>query len=470
MRGAGLPPLVGVAAVFLALGLALVVLRRVQVRRGLADRAVRKGLHGMVSAVALSFPWLFGRAWPVVALCGLAVAVALAVRFVPALRESVGRVLHARGRESLADVCFPVAVCALYLLADGSRVLYSVPLLLLGLAAPAAALVGARRGLGTYTTVEGTKSREGTVAFAAVAFLCVHVPLLLFTPVGRPESLWVAAIVAVLATIVEAVSWRGLDNLFVPLGTYVVLVRLLTFDATLVAGHFAVLLGLVAVAAALRSETTVGGAGVFGAALIAYLVWALGGTAWLLPPALVYLLYARVWPASREADGLPHSPERRPHTAHNVFSVASVGVLWLLAAGALDADLLYPYALAWGAAFAFLGAERMRAARPDWGAGALAWRAAWRSTAVAVGPVLLVVWLRVLADRVAGGTLAPDRPLALTAVYLALGLVATGTAAAVLDRYKRPIDLDSTAFEGRVYRAAVVAPLSALGLLALLVP
>jgi phytol kinase len=465
----GFSPLAGIAAVLAALGLALVALRRVQVRRGLSAEATRKGLHVTMSAVSLALPWLFDRAWPVVVLTALAVGAMLAVRLVPALRREVGGVLHEVGRQSLGDVCFPVAVCALYLVAGDSPVLYAIPILLLGLADPAAALTGARHGLAPYTTVEGTKSREGSVAFAAVAFLCVHVPLLLFTPVGRPESLWIAAIVAALATIVEAVSWQGLDNLFVPLGTYAVLVRLLTFDATLLAGHFAVLLGLLAVAAALRSETTVGGAGVFGAVLIAYLVWALGGTAWLLPPALVYLLYARVWPASREADGLPHDPARRPHTAHNVFSVASVGVLWLLAAGALDADLLYPYALAWGGYFAFLGAERMRAARPHWGPGALAWRAAWRSTAVAVGPVLLVVWLRVLSDWLTGGALAPERPLALTAAYLTLGLVATGVAALVLDLYRRPIDLESTAFEGRVYRAAIVAPLSALGLLSFLV-
>lgn len=461
-----LPPWLGIAAVLGVLGLALVALRRAQARRRVSAEATRRALHVTASAVSLTLPWLFDAAWPVIVLAGVVTAAILAVRKVPVLRDGVGGGLHEDGRQSLGDVCFPLAVLALYLLASDSPVLYAIPLLLLGLAAPAAALTGVRHGLAPYATVDGLKSREGSVAFAFVAFLCVHVPLLLFTPIGRPDSLWVAAIVAVLATIVEAVSWRGLDNLFVPLGTYAVLLRLLTFDAALLAGHAAVLLGLVVVAGVLRSETTIGGAGVFGAALIAYLVWALGGTAWLLPPALVYLLYARIWPASREADGLPHDPARRPHTAHNVFSVSSVGVVWLLAARALGLDLLYPYALAWGAYLAFLGADRMLAARPHWSIGQVAWRAAWRSTLVAVGPVLLVVWLRVAA----GVSTAPTRPAELTVVYLMLGLLATGTAATVLARYKRPIDIESTPFEGRVYRAAIVGPLSALGLLAFLVP
>lgn len=468
-----LPAWAAIVAVLGALGLALVSLRQAQLRRRLSPEGARKGLHVAMSAVMLALPWLFDAAWPVVLLAGLAVGAMLAVRLVPLLRDGVGGVIHEVGRQSVGDVCFPIAVCLLYLLTADSPVLYAIAILMLGLADPAAALTGARHGLSPYATVDGTKSLEGSVAFAFIAFLCVHVPLLLFTPVGRAEALWISAIVAVLATIVEAVSWGGLDNLFVPLGTYAVLVRLLTFPATLLAGHFVVLLLLVGVAAVLRRETTVGGAGVFGAALIGYLVWALGGTAWLLPPALVYLLYARVWPASREADGLPHDPRRRPHTAHNVFSVSSVGVLWLLAASALDLDLLFPYALAWGATFAFLGVDRMVVARPDWTARQLAWRAAWRATIVAVGPVLLVLWLRVGADRFAGtadgAPTAPASPLVLTGAYLALALAVTATAALILVRWKGPIDRESTEFEGRVYRAGIVGPLSALGLLAFLV-
>lgn len=465
-----LPPWAAIAAVLAVLAVAMVLLRQAQRRRRLSPEGTRKALHVTMSAVCLALPWLFNEAWPVVTLALLASAAMVAVRLVPALRDSVGDVLHGVGRQSVGDVCFPLAVCILYLLTADSPVLYAIPLLLLGLADPAAALTGARHGLAPYTTVDGTKSREGSVAFAFVAFLCVHVPLLVFTPVGRAEALWIAAIVAVLATIVEAVSWGGLDNLFVPIGTYAVLVRLLTLSAMPLAGHFVVLMTLLAVAAILRRETTVGGAGVFGAALVGYLAWALGGTAWLLSPVLVYVLYARVWPAAREADGLPHDPDRRPHTALNVFSVSSVGVAWLLMASALDVELLFPYALAWGAYFTFLGVERMRIARPGWTVGQLAWRAAWRATLVAVGPVLLVIWLRVAADAVAGtlpgAATAPPDPMRMSLVYIGLSLVATGAAAAVFAWWKESGFREITVTEERVYRAGIVAPISAIGLLA----
>ena len=468
---AALAPGVVLLVVLTVLALALVAVRRLQVRRGMSLQTSRKAAHVTTSLVALSLPWLFDDPWPVLVLAGLAVLSMLAVRLVPAFR-GVGGVLWGTEPQSVGDVAFPVAVALLFVLTADSPVLYVIPLLLLGLAAPAAALVGARHGLSPFATDRGTKSREESVAFAFVAFLCVHVPLLVFTPIGRAESLWVAAVIALLATLVEAVSWGGLDNLFVPVGTYAVLMRLMTFDATLLAGHFATLLLLIGVAALLRRETTVGGAGVFGAALVGYVVWALGGTAWLLPPVMVYLLYARVWPAAAEADGLPHDAERRPHTAHNVFSVSSVGVLWLITSSALGAELLVPYAIAWGAYLTFLGVDRMRVARPYWSVGQLAWRAAWRATLIAVCPVLVVVWLRVWADLasgVPGTTPSPDRPVLLTAVIVASALVATWISAAILARWKRVIDEESTEFEGRVYRAGIVVPVSALGLIALLV-
>ncbi len=450
-----LPP---AASIALVVGVGALVRAAVQAalrRRATTPNAARRAVQAAASALALSLPWLFDSAAPVVALAVVLVAVLVAVR------SRGGAAVSGLGASSTGSVAFPASVAALYVLAAATPVLYAIPLLLVGVAGPAASVAGGRRGRTPFATVDGTKSIEGSVAFAAVAFVCVHVPLLLFTPVGRGESLVVAAVVAGLATMLEAVSWRGLDVLVVPLGAYALLLRLLTFSGPILAGHVLVLAGIAAAAGLLRRETTVGGAGVIAATLVAYLVWAVGGTAYLLAPAAVFLLYARVWPVAREADGLPHSPARRPHTAVNVFSVSAVGVLWLVASRVLGHDLLVPYTLAWAVAFAFLGVERMRAARPAWGARALAWRAAWRSTAVAVAPVGLVWGLRV----VAGVSDAPAHAAWQTLALAALALAATWAAAALLARFTRQIDVDTSDTGGRLARAAIIAPLSALGLL-----
>ena len=454
-------PWAGIAAVLAVESAAIGLVRWGQLRRGLTPAGARKALHVATAAVALSLPWVFSALWPVLVVCGVGVAAGLASRAIPAMRRGVGPALRATGPETVGDLAFPIAVAVLFALTGEQPVLYAIPLLLLGLSDPAAALADPDgRPLG-----EGEAQRNATVAFAAVAFLCVHVPLLVFTPTGRPESLWIGAIVAVLATLLRAVSWRGLDNLFVPLGAYAVILRLLTLSAPLLAGHAVALAVLIGTAALLRGATTVSGAGVFGAALVAYLVWSLGGTAWLLTPALFYFLYDRAWPGgglARAGRDEPATPvEVRPHTAQNVFSVASVGMGWLLLSRALDAELLVPFTFAWCAYFAFTGVERMRLARPSWGPAQMGWAAAWRGTLLGVAPLALVWSLRVLA----GTSGAPPSLPASLALVAALSFVAVGGAAFALARWWPVVDGVSD-FQGRIYRAALVLPLSALGLAA----
>ena len=452
-------PLGGLAVALAVEAAAIALVRWGQRRRGLSPRAARKALHVATSAVALALPWLFDAVWPVVVLAAVGVATGLLSRALPGVRRALAPALRAAGPDTVGDLAFPVAVAVLYALAAADVVLYVVPLLLLGLADPAAAVAEGRRRDG-----DGV-SREAAVAFAAVAFLCVHVPLLVFTPVGRAESLWLSAIVAVLVTLLRAASWRGLDNVFVPLGAYAVLVRLLTLSAPFLAGHALALAVLVGTAAALRRASTVGGDGVLGVALVAYLLWALGGTAWLLTPALFYILYDRAWPGGSlaESGGDPDDArDERPHTVQHVLSVAAVGMVWLVASRALGAELLAPFCLAWGISFGFTGVERMRRSRPRWRAARMGVEAAWRGALVTTAPLALVWALRVLA----GTPAAPPRLGGALLAVAAVSALAVGAGAAVLARWGRVIDDESSDFAGRVYRAALVLPLSALGLVA----
>ena len=441
-------PWLGVLLVLGALAVALVLFRWLQVRGKFSPEGARKGVHIAMGAITLSFPFLFSRPEPVVVLALLAVGAMMAIRYVPMLRDRLGGVLHGVERRSYGEIYYPIAVCVLFLVAADTPVLYFIPLLLLGLADPAAALIGIRHGFAPYDTVEGTKSREGSVAFAAVAFLGVHVPLLLLTETGRAESLLVACIVAILATILEAVSWRGLDNLFVPLGAYVLLDRLLSFSASLLTMHLVVLLGLLVGAAVWRRQTTLGGGAVAGAVLVAYVTWAVGGTLWLGAPLFVYLTYTRLWPGARD-------PEARLHTVQNVFSVVAVGVAWLFLARAADAPaLLVPYTLSYTAALALLGVDYLRRHYPDWSKAEVVRVAAVRSAAVQV-PIL------VLAE----GLRETDSLLMLAACYAGLGLAAAALAAWALVYFEKEIEHGTGTFESRFYRSTLVAVASALGLL-----
>ena len=238
----------GIAGVLAALGLVFGGLRWVQVRYDTDPEWTRKLAHVLMGVVTLTFPWVFDTFWPVAVLGGVAVMLMVVVRSVDDVRTSVGSVIHSVGRHSYGEIYFPIAVVALFALAGDDPVLYSVPLLTLGFADPAAALVGLRHGQVFYGTSDGTKSGEGSAGFFLVAFFCTHVPVLLFTSIGRLESLLIALIVGFLVMLLEAIAWRGLDNLFVPIGTFALLDTHLAMDADDLAVRVVVIAALFALA------------------------------------------------------------------------------------------------------------------------------------------------------------------------------------------------------------------------------
>jgi hypothetical protein len=99
-------------------------------------------------------------------------------------------------------------------------VLYCIPMLLLTLADSAAALVGTAYGTHRYLTMGDYKTLEGSFTFFLVAFGCIAVPLAWFTPASNPESIAVAALIALAVTVLEAAIGGGFDNLLVPLGAF----------------------------------------------------------------------------------------------------------------------------------------------------------------------------------------------------------------------------------------------------------
>ena len=217
-----LQDILGMTGVLAVLGGALGLLQRWQRRQSVHSETVRKALHVLMGSVALSFPLVFTTVWPVVGLAALSLALMLALRRVPWLRRRFGSVLYSVGRRSYGEVCFPVAVCALFVGSGGGGIGYVIPLLLLTLADPAAALVGTRLGRMRFASFGGAKSGEGSLAFFLVAVPCALLPLAL---VGTPlaAALLTALAIATAATFIEAASGHGLDNLFVPLGGFALL-------------------------------------------------------------------------------------------------------------------------------------------------------------------------------------------------------------------------------------------------------
>ncbi len=218
-----LPPALAVLLLPLAVGLLVVGMWLVRLagrRYGWSAEIQRKAVHVATGLFAISLPWLLPEAWLVYGLLALAVAVMAVLRIPSIATAGAGAALHGVERKSWGDFMLVAAVATLYFFSGQAAepVLYVLPLAVLTLSDAAAALAGSSYGRMRYTIEEGQKSIEGSVIFFMVTWILAMVALLLLSDVPRANVVLLSLITASFGTVVEADSWRGFDNYFVPVG------------------------------------------------------------------------------------------------------------------------------------------------------------------------------------------------------------------------------------------------------------
>jgi len=372
---------------------------------------VRKLFHIGGGIIGLSLPWLFDSLVPVLVLAGAITSAFAAMRFVRQLRSGVGQVLLGVDRRTVGEFCYIASIALLFWLSHGDKLLYSVPLLILALADAFAALVGEEYGKLPLHMWQERKSYEGAAAFILTAYFCVHVPVLLWGNTGRLESLMIALDVSVMVMMAEVAAWWGLDNLIIPVWGYMLLKSLLKMDAIELASHLAFLLALALFMRFWRNRTTLGDDALFGATLWGYVVWAVGGWRWVVPPLIQLAIYATITvktPLDRQR------MFRFPIVLANILG----SIFWLLAYRQSDEPaLLLPFAACFASNVAIIALVRHKLVAPD-----LAWRQAV-SANVAKGMLVMVP-----------SVLALDRFTISALLDLAAGLIAVYAATAFFYR------------------------------------
>ncbi len=343
--------LLAMAALLVVLASLLVGLKAVEKSGRCHPEVLRKGVHVGMGLIVLPLPWVFDGAWPMIVLAVLACAAMVVTRSIRSLRSGIGTVLGGVGRDSLGEFYFPISVTLLFFISQGEWLLYVVPILTLALADAVAALVGVRYGQLQYQTSDGIKSVEGSLAFFLVAFFSAHLPLLLLTDTGRAEAVLIATILAVLVMMLELVAWRGLDNLFIPLGAHAFLRLYLGEDAQLLLFHLLVAIIFAAFALAWRHRSKLDDSALIGCALFGYAAFALGGWQWLIAPFGFFVIHTLAW---------PRSSERRSHTVYTMLSIAGGALLWLFVHSVARAGwFLIPFATTFAAQLALYGVSRI---------------------------------------------------------------------------------------------------------------
>ncbi|GAB4440667.1 MAG: hypothetical protein D6742_17655 [Cyanobacteria bacterium J069] len=459
-----------VPVVLLILGGLMLGLRRWQRVASPEPELVRKLLHIPMGLITLTFPWLFESAAQVAVLGGLAIAWLMVLRLYRPLAQGLGSVLGGVGRRSLGEVYFPLSVIILFALTPGQPLLYTIPILILALADAAAALVGTRYGQMRYVATEGYKSTEGSLSFFMATFFSVHVPLLLFSEAGRQESLLIATILGLLVMLIEAIAWQGLDNLFIPLGSFLLLQSHLTMDTPALVTRLLVLGALIGFLWLWRRQTTLSDGALLGVALVGYFCWSVGSWQWLVAPLTLMVCYplliyrptseqtlspaekaVMIWqPAEGDVD-----PWTRIHNVYAVLSVAAAGLLWLFLAQTFALpQLIYPYTLAFAVNLAVICVAGLSPAR-YWS----------RSHQRQVVRHILLSWLLLF------GPLFVIQGASPTAAEGALvGLV--GTALGAIAFYRTQLFWQQHCTESMrwIYRALLTTLASGLGLLAIALP
>lgn len=198
----------------------MAIVRRLATQWQISAEVQRKLVHVGTGLYALSLPWLFPDRWPVYALVGVTLIVMMVLRLP---NSKLGGTLHGVERQSYGDLLLAISVGLCLFLAGDDLYLYVLPIAVLTFADAAAALAGSTYGKRFFRVEDGNKSVEGSVVFFVITLVISMLCLMLMTPLAPMNIIVLSLMVAGFGTLVEAASWRGFDNFFLPLGLLIFL-------------------------------------------------------------------------------------------------------------------------------------------------------------------------------------------------------------------------------------------------------
>jgi uncharacterized protein (TIGR00297 family) len=181
----------------------------------------RKVVHLLTGLLIATTPFLLQSMWPMI-LLGLLFA---AVDYL-AIRRGFFQGIHDTQRRTYGTVFYPISfVILVVLLWNHHRLVLVTSMLILAVADTLAAIIGQRvKNPVNFRLGSENKSLQGSITMAAATFvivvLCLYcLPSLQTMTVTFKFTLWIGAVTAIIVTACEAISFKGSDNLSVPLGS-----------------------------------------------------------------------------------------------------------------------------------------------------------------------------------------------------------------------------------------------------------
>ncbi len=180
--------------------------------------------------------------------------------------------------DSWGTVFFPISFTLLCLVSLDNPLLVTLPMFAMALGDGFSALVGENSAnpKRLFREIEG-KSVQGSAALAVISlFILIAFAWIKHLPYS-PLLVIMIILGAVVITLSEAVSWRGSDNLSVPLFTWIILRLMLegNFEIVLLAALFAAIVSIGAYRLKALSQS-----GAVATFLLGFLIFSVGGIPW----------------------------------------------------------------------------------------------------------------------------------------------------------------------------------------------
>lgn len=178
----------------------------------------RKLVHVGTGLLTLLFPVMLKNHWLVLLLCS-----SFALILILSLKFNLLKSINAIDRESVGSIAYPISVYGCYLAFDyfhQQYIYFYLPILILAICDPIAALIGKRWPKGKFKVGEGYKTVMGSGMF----FLSACILCLCWLSFEGLQLITYSFLIALVSCITEAVSKKGYDNITIPLSVLIGLI------------------------------------------------------------------------------------------------------------------------------------------------------------------------------------------------------------------------------------------------------
>jgi dolichol kinase len=220
---------IAVAILYLfAIALLLIFNELIYRRLGLKGEITRKFAHFTATLSTVTFPYLFTDHWYILLLALVFFIVLFISRNGTQLKS-----IHDIDRKSAGSYLLPISIYLTFLISNllDNKILYILPVIILAVCDPMAGILGINLKKSNHNIeLFGIKTKKtvlGSGSFLLSSFIICLIALYFNRMVFDFKTFWLSLVIAVVSTLAEMISWRGSDNLFIPISVIAMMILFL---------------------------------------------------------------------------------------------------------------------------------------------------------------------------------------------------------------------------------------------------